>query len=385
VANNPIPIVYVASGLRTGGAEMALLRLIQHMDLRSFPTLVVSLRAGGEVARRLRSMGGVELIEIEGQSTLQSIRNWRQAVRRVKELAPKVIHGWMYDGNIAAAYLHRTLPNKVQLAWNIRGSVTQLRDYSLRLRCAILLNALYSGRPNVIVFNSHAAVVQHERLHFKSADIAVIANGLDLRSYVTIDPQTRSKMRALLGFSAATTVVCLLARFHPMKDHANFLKAASRLRDTTASFLLVGPGVDSNEPEIARQILSLGLQGRVTCLGERHDIPAILAACDVLCLSSAWGEGWPNAIAEGMASGLPCVTTDVGDSAMLLGDTGIVVPPCDSQALAQGLREILELTQETRIELGQKARERISNKYSVERMVRNYVDLYQRLIASDVP
>jgi glycosyltransferase involved in cell wall biosynthesis len=376
VPSEPIRVVHVASGLRTGGAEMSLLRLVQHLDSPSFPSLVVALRAGGAVAEKMRELG-IQLIEIEGNSISQSLRNWRQAVERVEQFRPSVIHGWMYDGNLAASWMHRRMRNDAKLAWNVRSSIATLGDRPFRLKCSILLNALYSARPDVVVFNSLAAVGQHRRIGFRAKKVAVIANGLDVSNFPPMQPEFRAEARRQLGFAAETLVVCIVARFHPMKDHANFLAAASRLRDTNASFLMIGPGVVETEPRLASLIRRFKLEGRVTCIGERHDIPELLAAADVFCLSSAWGEGWPNSVAEGMASGLPCVVTDVGDSAILLGDGGIVVPPGDSAALAEALREILSLPPAVRTQVGQRGRLRILNEFTVDQMARNYAEMYR--------
>ena len=242
MSNEPVRIVHVASGLRTGGAEMSLLRLLQNLDRESFPPLVVSLRAGGTVAEKIRAIG-IELIEIEGSTVSDSLRNWRGAATRVMRFKPAIIHGWMYDGNLAATWMHRRMRKQSRLAWNVRSSIDRLADHALRLQCSIRLNALYSRRPDVVVFNSHVAVDQHARLGFKAKKVAVISNGLDLAKYPAPQPEGRERIRQQLGVPLEVPVISLVARFHPMKDHANFLEAAASLKDTNAMFLLIGPGV----------------------------------------------------------------------------------------------------------------------------------------------
>jgi len=368
--------VHVASGLRTGGAEMSLLRLLQNLDREAFPPLVVSLRAGGTVAEKIRAIG-IELIEIEGSTASDSLRNWRGAAARVMRFKPAIIHGWMYDGNLAATWMHRRMRKQSKLAWNVRSSIDRLADHALRLQCSIRLNALCSRRPDVVVFNSHVAVDQHARLGFKAKKVAVISNGLDLANYPSPQPEGRERMRQQLGVPLEVPVICLVARFHPMKDHANFLEAAASLKDTNAMFLLIGPGVVATQPGLSSLITRFDLDGRVLCLGERHDVADLLAAADMLCLSSAWGEGCPNAVAEGMACGLPCVVTDVGDSALLVGDGGVVVPPRDAGALSQALRQVLTLPRKARAEMGQRGRMRIANRFSADRTMSEYAALYR--------
>ncbi len=163
-----------------------------------------------------------------------------------------------------------------------------------------------------------------------------------------------------------------------MKDHANFLAAASFLakRDKAAHFLLVGRNVDYSNKELVAQISALNLKERVHLLGERSDVPRLAAALNVASSSSAWGEAFPRAVGEAMACGVPCVVTDVGDSAWLVGDTGRVVPPRDPVALSTAWRDMLEMGSEAREALGRRARERILENFSLAEVVRQYETLY---------
>jgi glycosyltransferase involved in cell wall biosynthesis len=169
-----------------------------------------------------------------------------------------------------------------------------------------------------------------------------------------------------------------------MKDHQTLLRATARLDASGRDFrlVLVGTGPKEQQTHLAEVARQLGIAGRVLWLGERLDVPLVLNALDIHVLASAYGEGFPNAVAEAMATGLPCVVTDVGDAREIVGDTGIAVPPGDPEQLAAALEGLLTTPAATRRELGQRARQRILDRYSVSRMVEDSLRLYETLVAS---
>ncbi len=174
----------------------------------------------------------------------------------------------------------------------------------------------------------------------------------------------------------------LVARVHPVKDHANFLRAAAQFaaEHTNAVFVLVGDGADQSNPELAGLIDELQLRDKVRLCGRRTDIAAVDNALDIAS-SSSWGEAFPNAIAEAMACGTPCVATDVGDVRDIIGETGVVVPPRDPIALSEGWARLAALGAEGRRELGQRARQRIIDRYSLAANAQAYAELWRSLAA----
>jgi glycosyltransferase involved in cell wall biosynthesis len=119
--------------------------------------------------------------------------------------------------------------------------------------------------------------------------------------------------------------------------------------------------------------------GHVHLLGEQRDVPRLLNAFDIATSSSSYGEGLPNAIGEAMATGIPCVVTDAGDSALLVGDTGIVVPKRDPGALCAAWQWLLDAGSDFRRAMGERARKRIMEHYSLQVMIRRYETLYRNL------
>jgi glycosyltransferase involved in cell wall biosynthesis len=184
-----------------------------------------------------------------------------------------------------------------------------------------------------------------------------------------------------LGFDDSQPVVGLIARYNPIKDHPNFLEAARILaaQFPDLRFVLAGRDITPANAALSSLIAACGLQDRVLLLGARDDAPRLMQALDVLALSSAFGEGFPNVIGEAMACGVPVVATDIGDSQMIIGDTGVVVPLRDPQALADGLARVLRLSAQERRDWGLRARARIAAEFSIEQIASRYEAMYQSL------
>jgi len=249
---------------------------------------------------------------------------------------------------------------------------------------AVLLRALarLSGWPDVVVANSKVGKAFHESLGYHPRRWAVIPNGFDVKRYRP-DREARVRVRRELGCDPDTPLIGLIARYDPMKDHATFLRAASLLlrRQARARFALAGRGAEAENAVLAKTIKALGLGSAVHLLGERSDIPKIMAALDLLSMSSAFGEGSPNVVGEAMACGVPCVVTDVGDAARIVGETGKVVPPRSPEALADAWLALLALSADERARLGVAARRRIETSFALSEIVVQYEDLSEGLAA----
>jgi glycosyltransferase involved in cell wall biosynthesis len=185
-----------------------------------------------------------------------------------------------------------------------------------------------------------------------------------------------------LDLSEESFLIGMTGRYHPTKDHANFLQAAALTiaKHHDVNFLMVGQGVDEQNAALRQLIESSGLTGRVHLLGERHDIARIAAALDVFSLSSN-SESFPNVIGEAMACEVACAVTNVGDAHWIVGDSGLVVPPRDSNRLATAWSRIIELSAEDRMALGRSARERVIKYFQLDSVVRRYEELYSTIAA----
>jgi glycosyltransferase involved in cell wall biosynthesis len=208
----------------------------------------------------------------------------------------------------------------------------------------------------------------------------VIPNGFDLTHFKP-DPFSRESVRQELGIAKDALLIGLVGRFDPKKDHDTFLRAAAFLHSckTEVHFLLCGDQITWENAALKNEIETLGIVSWMHLLGKREDIPRLTSALDIAVSSSSFGEGFPNTIGEAMACGVPCVVTDVGDSALIVGDTGRVVPPKDPHALVIAWNHWIEMGLEHRKQWGLTARRRVEEQYSLPAIVEKYEHLYQEM------
>jgi glycosyltransferase involved in cell wall biosynthesis len=339
---------------------------------------VLSLSDEGTMGEPVRTLG-VPVHTLGMRAGMPGPSAFLRLQRRVRRLRPDAIQGWMYHGNLAASFAAKVAPKQPGLAWNVRQSLYDLGNEKPLTRKVIRANRALSCRPDTIIYNSRLSRSQHERFGFANDEGVIVPSGFDL-TRLRPDSENCAAVRLEFGLDAEDLVIGHVARFHPMKDHATFLRAAVEVtrRVPRARFLLAGRGVGPGNPVLSG-IVPSDFMPRFTFTGERRGVSRLMQAMDVLCLSSAWGEGFPNVLGEAMACGVPCVATDIGDSADIVGESGLIVPPSDSAALAQALTELLEKRPKARRDLGGEARKQIEAHYSLEVVVDRYARLYDDL------
>lgn len=371
-------LLHVITGLQTGGAEMMLCKLLDAMRAGSFDSTVLSLMPPGPVGGRISALG-IQVYSLKIRSRIPALGAILRMRRLVRAVRPDVIQGWMYHGNLAAWSAHRWA-DRTPVAWNIRQSLYDIRCEKRLTRWVIRLGAVLSSRVQAIIYNSNTSRPQHEAVGYHRRHALVIPNGFDFDRFRS-SPETRLAFRKALGLDADMPLVGMVARWHPTKDHANFLHGAAEVleRFSDVHFVLAGRGVDKDNAVLQDMIGSLGLTARVHLLGEVSDVPAVMAALDVL-VSASRAEAFPNVLGEGMACGVPCVATDVGDSALLLDGHGRVVPPRDPAALAAAVIELLRLDPHRRVELGAAGRLHVKVKFSLSEIAGQYAALYEKLV-----
>lgn len=372
-----IRVAHLITDLSVGGAEMMLLRLVEKMDERSFSSLVISLTDIGPVGESIRKLGiPVEALGMQfGRPSPIAIA---KLVGLLRSFGPQVVQSWLYHSDLLAT-LATGLSRKPGLLWNLRCSDMDLTRYSRLTRWVVGACARLSHVPDVVVSNSDAGRRYHTGLGYRPKRWEVIPNGFDLDRFRP-DLVARARLRAELGVPAEALLVGLVARHDPMKDHETFLRAAAQLRRSHSEvhFVLCGTRVTMENPALSGWVRDLGLEGAAHLLGERHDVPVLTAALDIAC-SSSISEGFPTAVGEAMACGVPCVVTDAGDSAALLGDAGRVVPARDPASLAKAIDGLVALGPPGRGEMGVLGRDRIERRYSLPAVVSRYEKLYREI------
>lgn len=369
-------VLVFSTGLATGGAERMLVKLVSRLQGRSCEFAVVSLLDAGTQGSALRELGvSVDELRIRRPFAFPALPlRLRRTVRRFR---PDVIQGWMYHGNLAATIARRLTGSHARLLWGIRQTFYGMAHERPLTRLVIRANAALSATPQRVVYNSTLSRVQHAAAGFKDERGIVIPNGFDTEQFRP-DPDARSAARSRLDIPERAEVVGLVARDHPMKDHANFLAAAGRVAHARPDvfFVLAGAGVDPSNARLDALLTQSGLQGRARLLGEVADVQRLYPAFDVAVLSSAWGEAFPNVLGEALACAVPCVATDVGDAATIVGEAGRIVPPAGSERLAAAIVEVLSLGAEGRRALGEVGRRHVERHYSMAAVAESYLALY---------
>jgi glycosyltransferase involved in cell wall biosynthesis len=369
-------ILYVITGLTTGGAEMMLYKLLSKLDRNRFAPVVVSLMDRGTFGDRIEALG-IPVHTIDMKSGIPTPAAIGRLIGTVRQLKPDLIQGWMYHGNLSAQFASLFSSHKIPVLWSIHHSLDSLASEKKMTQAIIRFSSIISLYTNQIVFVSKNSKLQHEALGYCSENSCIIPNGFDT-SLFKPSIEARRTIRAELGLPEDSFLIGLIARYHPMKDHANFLQAAALLLKDypNVQFVLAGNGVDEKNPTLCQLIHELGIAEGIHLLGERQDIPRLTAALDIAS-SASYTEAFPNVIGEAMSCAVPCAVTDVGDSAWIVGNAGRVVPPRDSEALANAWKELIELGPEGRKALGKAARVRIIESFSLNSVVARYESLYE--------
>jgi glycosyltransferase involved in cell wall biosynthesis len=260
-------------------------------------------------------------------------------IQVVREERPDVLHGYLLEPNLIATILKPLFPT-MKVVWGIRCSNLDHADWLDKL--SFKLNCWMSSFPDVIIANSHAGREYHLSAGYPAGKIVVIPNGIDTERFRP-DPKARQRIRLEWGVGECEKLIGLVGRLDPMKDHPIFLEAAAFVakKRKETRFVCVGGGPEEYRASLQTLARSLGLGERLLWAGPREDMPAVYNALDV-AVSSSYGEGLSNVIGEAMACGVPCVVTNVGDSAWLVGDTGRVVPPKDHVALKNAIESMLD-------------------------------------------
>jgi len=367
-------IVHLITGLETGGAEWMLARLVIGLDRERHRSIVVSMTRPGAVGPLLTS-AGIELHALQMRRGVADPRGLARLAGILREVRPDILQTWLYHADLLGTAARLVAP-RCALLWNVQCAESIDADVVRRLL------VWSSAKPDAVVVNSLAGKRFHERLGYRPQRWEHIPNGCDTNVF-RFDPEARLALRRELRISDDAVVIGLPARFHPMKDHATFLAAAARLAATRSDtvFALVGPDVDSRNSALGELVAANRISGHIRLLGERHDMTSVYSALDIATLSSAFGEGCPNVLGEAMSCGVPCVATDSGDAADILGPTGVVVPPRDPEALAAAWEGLISLGPEARRALGAKARDRVIAIYDLQAIIARYDALYSGFLA----
>ncbi|ART81780.1 hypothetical protein CBP31_03385 [Oceanisphaera profunda] len=357
-------VLHIITGLGDGGAEGVLYRLCTQD--KSNTHIVVSLMGAGKYSSLLIN-NGIRVELLNQKKGRMSIQGLFYLYRLIKKIRPNVVQTWMYHSDLIGGVLAKLLRVEM-IVWNIRhSSLEPGKANRSTIIIANLCGKISRFIPDKIICCAQSASESHKKYGYDSSKMIVIENGYELSRFKPAPQPSLFHFPVQLG---------MVGRYTQEKDHINLLKAIKILVDNgySLSLALVGSGMDKNNHTIVSKIDELGLTSYVFLMGARVDIPSVMRGLDIHLLSSS-SEGFPNVLAEAMACGTPCVTTDAGDAAAIVGDTGWVVKIKDSNGLAMSIMKAIdEMTSSPNLWMKRKefARARIVESYSIDSMVGRY-------------
>lgn len=365
----------------SAGAEANLLRLVLNMNRRVFQNSVVTMTGIAPASSRARvairlNERGIPLYSLGMRPGIPNPVGAMRLLRIIRRERPHIIQTWMYHADLLGLLCGKAA-RVPAIAWNIL--CTSVADYRFMSRMVVRMLVRLSPLPDVVLTNSIAGREFHNQIGYHPRKWVFIPNSVDLARFRpdrTAGPWLRSQLR----LRSDSKLVGLIARFHPAKDHALFIRAAELLGADRphVHFVLAGGGIEPNNANLARLITDTPIADRFHLLGRRHDVERLTAALDVAC-SSSLTEGSSNTIVEAMACGVPCVATNVGDASLMLGGVGRVVPSRDPQEFAHACAELLELNEFQRFELASISRKRVLEDCSLDSVVSQFERVYYQL------
>lgn len=357
-----------------------LLKLLERIDRSLFEPMVISLTTRGEIGPRIEALG-IPVITLEMRPSFPNPLNFLRLVKIIKQFEPEIVHTWMYHADLLGGLAAR-IGGVKRVVWAIRNSNLSCGMTKPGTLIVAKISALLSSvLPTRIISCSTRARDIHISIGYVAHKMSVIPNGFDLLRF-SPDPLARLSVRQELGVDEHSTLIGLIGRYDPQKNHLGFVEAARLIHQQRPKlhFLLAGSGVEQSNRELWAAVQKAGLTQHFHLLGRRDDVPRLMAALDLL-VSSSYGEAFPNVLGEGMACEVPCVVTDVGDSAYIVGEFGRVVSPGNMAALACALENMLNFTVDERRDIGKRARARVAEHFEIGTVVRQYEVFYNELFA----
>ncbi len=352
-----------------------LLRLLERIDRTMFSPYIISLASIGVIGPRIRSLGfPVEALGMR-QGRPDPISFMRLAWR-LWQIKPDVVHTWLYHAHLLGGLAAR-LARVPVVIWGVRSADFLLPDTAWATKLTFFLCArLSSWLPDVVLYNSNKGAVFHKASGYKESCRLVVTNGIDLEKFRP-DEQARLDVRKELGISAEVPLIGLIGRYDPLKNHEGFIQAAGYLHQSMPEvhFLMAGQDVDWSNLTLKSMLEDAKLTECCHLLGCRNDIPRLIAALDLASLASL-SEAFPNVLLEAMACGVPCVSTNAGDAALILGDDDWIVPVGDMVGLAGKWLAFFRLSDDERRLIANKGRCRVMDKFEIGVVVRYFETIY---------
>ncbi|EKE22317.1 MAG: hypothetical protein ACD_6C00865G0003 [uncultured bacterium] len=348
-----------------GGAEMMLSRLVKETERDNTHVIISLMEISDIYAETLKYCDSYYSLKWNGFNTILVIAKLRKLL---KKLAPKTIQCWMYHANVLTSLSLLNIRYKPNLFWGIHHSLASPKDESLSTKIALGLSRNLSKQPHAIVYCAHSSLQQHKAFGFQNSNQYVIANGVFLDKF---QPNPILHQPTIIGFAG---------RYHTAKGYPYLFETMSLLKDQPIIFKIAGSGASLENKEVKKLFDQYHLnEEKVKLLNQVSDMPAFYRSIDIFLMTSIT-EGFPNVLVEAMASGLPCISTDVGDAKYIVQELGTIVPPRNAHALADAILNYIAKSDSEKTTLKQFTRQRIEQNFSIEKVSEQYMKLWSQSV-----
>ncbi len=345
-----------------GGAEMMLARLIQQTQDQYKHVIIALMKTSDVYAETLSRCQSHYALGWNGLNTLGTIAKLRHLI---KSISPKTVQCWMYHANVLTSLSCIGLSQKPYIFWGIHHSLASPKEESLSTKIALAMSKVLAQQPKGVIYCAHSSLQQHQNFGLKNNNAQVIANGVFLDKFQS-NPNLHEPL--VIGFAG---------RYHTAKGYSYLFETMALLKDQNLVFKIAGSGASLDNPEVKALFEQYQLDAKkVQLLDQVNDMPTFYQSVDVFLMTSIT-EGFPNVLVEAMASGLPCISTDVGDARFIVQDIGAVVPPRNAQALAEAILDYAAKSPVKKLQLKQQARERVKQNFSIESVSGQYMQVWR--------
>ena len=370
-------VLHIITGLQRGGAETLLCNLCK-FDTEHIHT-IISLSELKDAESVLNDQPNVCVYSLNFSNGKIKLSGLFKLYKLIKQIKPDIVQTWMIHADMIGGIVAR-LAGVKNIIWSVHYT-NLVRGKSKKSTILLTkINAFLSYFiPKKIIYCAEKSREVQESLGFKKTKGVVVQNGYDIKSF-SQNSSLGLKFRNKLDIHPDAFVIGHVGSYHPLKDQANLIEALSLLDQRGFNFYAVfaGANLDNNNTSLVSLIKNKGLSNRVHLLGRRNDILSIMNGIDLFILSSE-SEAFPNVLNEAMACGTPCVSTDVGDASIILGDTGWIVPSKDSESLYSSVIKAAQEKESSHRSWSQRSascRQRIVQKFSLEKMVKKYKEVW---------
>lgn len=374
-------VAHVITGLGAGGTPVMLHKVLaaQQAAGSSIDSCVIGLIQDGPIGEQIRSLG-IPVVSLGMRPGVPDPRALWRLASELKKFQPDLIQSWLYHADLMSSLVARWVGSP-PVVWNLRHATLDPQHDSRSTRYTARACAWLSQRsPARILVNTVSGQKVHADYGYDRSKMQVVPNGFDLDRYRP-SVTARQRLRQSLSLAPQTPLIGLVARFSELKGQQLFIEAMSRVaaQSPAAHFVLCGTNITSQNMTLTEWIAASGYADRFHLLGERMDVEQVHAALD-LEVSASVSEAFSNSIGEALCCGVPCVVTDVGDSAWLVDDASWVVPSQAPAAMAQACLQILNSTPEQRAALSQRARQRMEQNFDITVIARQYEEIWRDVL-----